>query len=270
MNRNAAHPVLRVSSLSRNFGGLRALNDVDLDIRAGEIVALIGPNGAGKTTFFNCVTGIYVPTEGDVFACRPGMETPVRLNGMKPFRITELGLARTFQNIRLFPSMTVLENVMIGRHCRTKAGILGAILRDGRTRAEEQDSVDRAYDLLRELNLAEHWKEEARNLPYGAQRRLEIARALATSPDFLLLDEPAAGMNPQESTELMRFIRHIRDEFDLTILLIEHDMKVVMGVCQYIWVLEYGQLIAEGDPDAIRNNPRVIEAYLGEDVSNHA
>ena len=270
MNRNAAHPVLRVSSLSRNFGGLRALNDVDLDIRAGEIVALIGPNGAGKTTFFNCVTGIYVPTEGDVFACRPGMETPVRLNGMKPFRITELGLARTFQNIRLFPSMTVLENVMIGRHCRTKAGILGAILRDGRTRAEEQDSVDRAYDLLRELNLAEHWKEEARNLPYGAQRRLEIARALATSPDFLLLDEPAAGMNPQESTELMRFIRHIRDEFDLTILLIEHDMKVVMGVCQYIWVLEYGQLIAEGDPDAIRNNPRVIEAYLGEDVSSHA
>ena len=264
MNRNAAHPVLRVSSLSRNFGGLRALNDVDLDIRAGEIVALIGPNGAGKTTFFNCVTGIYVPTEGDVFACRPGMETPVRLNGMKPFRITELGLARTFQNIRLFPSMTVLENVMIGRHCRTKAGILGAILRDGRTRAEEQDSVDRAYDLLRELNLAEHWEEEARNLPYGAQRRLEIARALATEPFLLLLDEPAAGMNPQETLELKELVLELREKFRLSVLLIEHDMGMVMSLSDRIFVMEYGSRIAAGTPEEIRHNPEVIRAYLGE------
>ena len=167
-----SEPVLKVRSLSRNFGGLRALNDVDLDIMPGEIVALIGPNGAGKTTFFNCVTGIYVPTEGEVTACRPGGQ-PVRLNGMKPFRITELGLARTFQNIRLFPSMTVLENVMVGRHCRTRSGILGAIARDPATRQEEQESVDRAYTLLQDLHLAEHWNEEACNLPYGAQRRLK-------------------------------------------------------------------------------------------------
>ena len=222
MNRNAAHPVLRVSSLSRNFGGLRALNDVDLDIRAGEIVALIGPNGAGKTTFFNCVTGIYVPTEGDVFACRPGMETPVRLNGMKPFRITELGLARTFQNIRLFPSMTVLENVMIGRHCRTKAGILGAILRDGRTRAEEQDSVDRAYDLLRELNLAEHWKEEARNLPYGAQRRLEIARALATRPRYLICDEVSTMLDAVTQAHIWHVLLDYAARENAGMLLVSH------------------------------------------------
>ncbi len=264
MSRNAAHPVLRVSSLSRNFGGLRALNDVDLDIRAGEIVALIGPNGAGKTTFFNCVTGIYVPTEGDVFACRPGMETPARLNGMKPFRITELGLARTFQNIRLFSSMTVLENVMIGRHCRTKAGVLGAILRDGKTRAEEQDSVDRAYELLKELNLEAHWKEEARNLPYGAQRRLEIARALATDPFLLLLDEPAAGMNPQETLELKELVLELREKFTLSVLLIEHDMGMVMSLSDRIFVMEYGSRIAAGTPEEIRHNPEVIRAYLGE------
>ena len=264
MNPSAQNPVLRVSSLSRNFGGLRALNDVDLDIRAGEIVALIGPNGAGKTTFFNCVTGIYVPTEGEVYACRPGMEKPVRLNGMKPFRITELGLARTFQNIRLFSSMTVLENVMIGRHCRTHSGILGAILRDARTRAEEQDSADRAYELLKELKLAEHWKEDARNLPYGAQRRLEIARALATEPFLLLLDEPAAGMNPQETLELKELVLELREKFSLSVLLIEHDMGMVMSLSDRIFVMEYGARIAAGTPEEIRHNPEVIRAYLGE------
>ena len=262
-------PVLEVKGLTRDFGGLRALNELDLTVNEGEIVALIGPNGAGKTTFFNCVTGIYKPTEGTVHLYGANGEKHL-LNGRKPHLITALGMARTFQNIRLFSDMTVLENVMIGRHCRTKAGIWGALTRNPATRREEQESIDISYSLLETVHLQDLWNEKACNLAYGAQRRLEIARALATEPRMLLLDEPAAGMNPQESIELMHFIQAIRDHFDLTILLIEHDMKVVMGVCQYIWVLEYGQLIAEGDPDAIRNNPRVIEAYLGEDVSNHA
>ena len=188
------------------------------------------------------------------------------LNGRKPHLITALGMARTFQNIRLFSDMTVLENVMIGRHCRTKAGIWGALTRNPATRREEQESIDISYSLLETVHLQDLWNEKACNLAYGAQRRLEIARALATEPRMLLLDEPAAGMNPQESIELMHFIQAIRDHFDLTILLIEHDMKVVMGVCQYIWVMEYGALIAHGDPDAIRSNPEVIRAYLGEDV----
>ncbi|HJA08638.1 MAG TPA: ABC transporter ATP-binding protein [Candidatus Mailhella merdigallinarum] len=262
-----SEPVLKVRSLSRNFGGLRALNDVDLDIMPGEIVALIGPNGAGKTTFFNCVTGIYVPTEGEVTACRPGGQ-PVRLNGMKPFRITELGLARTFQNIRLFPSMTVLENVMVGRHCRTRSGILGAIARDPATRQEEQESVDRAYTLLQDLHLAEHWNEEACNLPYGAQRRLEIARALATDPFLLLLDEPAAGMNPQETLELKNLVLELRERFHLAVLLIEHDMGMVMSLSDRVYVMEYGSRIAAGTPEQVSSNPEVIRAYLGE--ADHA
>ena len=187
-----------------------------------------------------------------------------------PDRITRMGMARTFQNIRLFGSETALENVMVGCQVRRKSQWWMPVFSLPSARREEEEIREKAKGLIHRLALDSYMNEKASSLPYGAQRRLEIARALATSPDFLLLDEPAAGMNPQESTELMRFIRHIRDEFDLTILLIEHDMKVVMGVCQYIWVLEYGQLIAEGDPDAIRNNPRVIEAYLGEDVSNHA
>ncbi len=259
--------VLDVHALSRNFGGLRALNDVDLDIREGEIVALIGPNGAGKTTFFNCVTGIYVPTEGDVTACRPGSE-PVRLNGMKPFQITALGLARTFQNIRLFPSMSVLENVMIGRHLRTKAGILGAIVRDHKTREEEQRCVDDAYQLLKELHLEQSWKEEARNLPYGAQRRLEIARALATEPFLLLLDEPAAGMNPQETLELKDLVLTLREKYKLSILLIEHDMRMVMSLSDRIFVMEYGSRIAAGTPEQIQADPNVIRAYLGEESAD--
>ncbi len=258
-------PVLEVSSLSRNFGGLRALNDVDITIHQGEIVALIGPNGAGKTTFFNCITGIYVPSEGDVYLHTEDGKKH-HLNGLKAHTITTLGMARTFQNIRLLQEMTVLENVMIGRHCRTKAGILGAILRDKGTRQEEQATVDYSYELLRSLNLHEVYEEKAKNLSYGAQRRLEIARAMATEPRLLLLDEPAAGMNPNETLELEDLVQQIRKQFKLSILLIEHDMNMVMSMSDRIYVMEYGSRIAAGTPEEIRQNPDVIRAYLGEDA----
>ena len=231
--------LLDVQHVTMRFGGITAVNDLSMRIPTGSITGLIGPNGAGKTTAFNVISGFYNPQEGDILFKGHSVK------GFPPHRICRAGMARTFQwwmPVFSLPS----------------------------ARREEEEIREKAKGLIHRLALDSYMDEKASSLPYGAQRRLEIARALATSPDFLLLDEPAAGMNPQESTELMRFIRHIRDEFDLTILLIEHDMKVVMGVCQYIWVLEYGQLIAEGDPDAIRNNPRVIEAYLGEDVSNHA
>ncbi len=256
-------PVLEVTDLSQNFGGLRALNDLSLTVGKGEIVALIGPNGAGKTTFFNCVTGIYTPTEGQVYLY-DDTGTKHLLNGRKPHRITALGMARTFQNIRLFNEMTVLENVMIGRYCRTSAGIMGAILRDAKTRAEEQESIDQSYALLELVKLQDFWNETADNLPYGAQRRLEIARALATEPHMLLLDEPAAGMNPQETNELKELVFSIRDERQLSILLIEHDMGMVMSLSDRIYVMEYGSCIATGTPAEIRSNPRVIKAYLGE------
>jgi len=256
--------VLDVRSISKNFGGLRALNEVDLRVDAGEIVALIGPNSAGKTTFFNCITGIYVPTEGEVVVTRPGSE-PVRVNGQKPNQVTELGMARTFQNIRLFQNMTVLENVMIGCHCRTRSGILGALLRDAKTRGEEQEIIDKSYELLKSVHLQQHYKEQARNLPYGAQRRLEIARALATNPFLLLLDEPAAGMNPQETLELKGLVLEIRERLNLSVLLIEHDMNMVMSLSDRIYVMEYGSKIAEGTPEEVSRNPRVIKAYLGEE-----
>lgn len=234
---DAPRLVLEVEDLSQNFGGLRALNDLSLHVDAGEIVALIGPNGAGKTTFFNCVTGIYTPTDGQVYLYDADGERQL-LNGRKPHVITSLGMARTFQNIRLFNEMTVLENVMIGRHCRTRAGILGALCRDARTRREEQDSIDMSYALLESVNLQELWNETARNLAYGAQRRLEIARALATEPRVLLLDEPAAGMNPQETHELETLVRHIRSTRDISILLIEHDMSIVMSLSDRIYVMK--------------------------------
>ena len=257
------NPVLEVQDRSQDFGGLRALNELSLTVNSGEIVALIGPNGAGKTTFFNCVTGIYTPTEGKMFLYdREG--SPKLLNGKKPHVITAMGMARTFQNIRLFSDMTVLENVMIGRHCRTRAGILGAVMRDGRTRREEQESIDASYALLELVRLQDMWNETARNLPYGAQRRLEIARALATEPRMLLLDEPAAGMNPQETNELKGLVCSIRDDQQLSILLIEHDMGMVMSLSDRIYVMEYGSCIATGKPEEIRVNPRVIKAYLGE------
>ena len=257
-------PVLEVTSLSQNFGGLRALNDVDLTVNHGEIVALIGPNGAGKTTFFNCITGIYTPTEGEMVLHAPN-GVKHRLNGKKPNEITTLGMARTFQNIRTFPNMTVLENVMIGRHCRTRAGVLGALLRDAATRREEQETIDRSYQLLQAVHLDALYDEKACNLSYGAQRRLEIARAMATEPYLLLLDEPAAGMNPQETRELEELVREIRDKYDLSILLIEHDMGMVMSMSDRIYVMEYGSRIAAGTPQQVRTNPQVIKAYLGED-----
>mgnify|MGYP000597661273 CR=1 FL=1 len=256
--------LLQLHEISKIFGGLIAINELSFSVEQGSVVGLIGPNGAGKTTVFNLLTKVYQPTHGTILL--DGKDT----HGMNTMQVNKAGIARTFQNIRLFGSETALENVMVGCQVRRKSQWWMPVFSLPSARREEEEIREKAKGLIHRLALDSYMDEKASSLPYGAQRRLEIARALATSPDFLLLDEPAAGMNPQESTELMRFIRHIRDEFDLTILLIEHDMKVVMGVCQYIWVLEYGQLIAEGDPDAIRNNPRVIEAYLGEDVSNHA
>ncbi|MFW5855509.1 MAG: ABC transporter ATP-binding protein, partial [Thermodesulfobacteriota bacterium] len=222
-------PILEVKDLTMDFGGLRALDHLDLEIDQGEIVALIGPNGAGKTTFFNCITGIYIPTRGDVLISPPGKKRE-RINGLKPNHVTERGMARTFQNIRLFPSMTVLENVMIGRHCRTRSGIAGAIFRGPGTREEEQAVVDKSYEIIEKMGLSRFVNEMARNLPYGAQRRLEIARAMATEPFLILLDEPAAGMNPQETNELDRLILQIRDEEGVSLLLIEHDMQLVMSL----------------------------------------
>jgi len=253
-----------------NFGGLRALDDLDLDVCNNEIVALIGPNGAGKTTFFNCITGIYAPTDGDVFIFPRGGDKPERINGLKPNRVTEKGLARTFQNIRLFPNMTVLENVMIGRHCRMHAGVVGAVLRGRSTIREEQKAVEDSYAILEKIGLSEFVNEFAKNLPYGAQRRLEIARAMATEPFLLLLDEPAAGMNPNETQELDELIKKIRDEENISILLIEHDMKLVMSLSDRIFVVDYGRKIAQGVPEEIRHNPVVIKAYLGEEIDAEA
>jgi branched-chain amino acid transport system ATP-binding protein len=241
------------------------LNAVDLDVRSGEIVALIGPNGAGKTTFFNCITGIYTPTAGDIFLTPRDDSEKISLKGLKPNKVTEKGLARTFQNIRLFPKMTVLENVMIGRHCRTKAFIFGAIFRTAATRKEEQNIIEISYNILEKMGLADFANEFADNLPYGAQRRLEIARALATEPLLLLLDEPAAGMNPQETIALDKLIKKISLEGQ-AILLIEHDMQLVMSLSDRIFVMDYGKKIAQGTPTEIRENPAVIKAYLGEEV----
>jgi branched-chain amino acid transport system ATP-binding protein len=257
--------VLRVNALTMDFGGLRALDSIDLEVYHNEIVALIGPNGAGKTTFFNCITGLYKPTGGEMYI-HPPNEKPVRLNGLKPNKVTQAGMARTFQNIRLFQNMTVLENVMIGRHCRMKSGIPGAILRNKSTVLEEKQVVSDSYRILENIGLEKFVNEFAKNLPYGAQRRLEIARALATEPLVLLLDEPAAGMNAQETRELDDLIIRIRKEEDISILLIEHDMKLVMSLSDRIYVVDYGKKIAEGTSREIKRNPAVIKAYLGEDM----
>jgi branched-chain amino acid transport system ATP-binding protein len=258
-------PALAVSQLTMDFGGLRAIDHLDLTVDQKEIVALIGPNGAGKTTLFNCITSIYIPTEGTVDLTGPEGQTH-RLNGLKPDKVTAKGMARTFQNIRLFQNMTVLENVMIGRHCRLSTGIPGAVFRPPKAQREEKDVINDSYAILEKFGLAQHVNEFAKNLPYGAQRRLEIARAMATEPFLLLLDEPAAGMNAQETRELDELIVKLRDKDNIAILLIEHDMKLVMSLSDRIYVVDYGRKIAEGTPDQVSRNPAVIKAYLGEEV----
>jgi branched-chain amino acid transport system ATP-binding protein len=260
---DAMAPILDIQDLSMVFGGLRAIDHVSMHIKNGEICALIGPNGAGKTTIFNCITGVYMPTEGGV-SIQHAEKPREQIQGLKPNIINQKGLARTFQNIRLFGKMTVLENVMIGRHNSLKAGIFKAIIRDKATREEEQRLIDESHEILKKMKLEMFINETARNLPYGAQRRLEIARALATDPFLLLLDEPVAGMNPHETKELEETINLIRDREKVSILLIEHDMSLVMNVSERIYVLDYGRMIAEGTPMEIKSNPEVIKAYLGE------
>lgn len=247
--------------MTMKFGGVIAVNQFDANIQKGEIVGLIGPNGAGKTTIFNVITGVYKPTEGNV-VFSPN-EEELDITGLRPDEIAKLGICRTFQNIRLFNELSVLDNVFIGNHLRLKSNIFSSVLRLPNYRKEEKEMYEKSLYLLEKVDLKDAMNEKAYSLPYGKQRRLEIARALATEPKLLLLDEPAAGMNPQETRELMDFIEEIKEEFDLTIFLIEHHMEVVMGISNKILVLDYGVLIAEGEPWEIQENERVIEAYLG-------
>ncbi|NLB42253.1 MAG: ABC transporter ATP-binding protein [Clostridiales bacterium] len=258
--------ILSVNKLTKSFGGVNAVTNVNFKIDKDELVGLIGPNGAGKTTVFNLLTGVYTPDNGSILLNNG--EKQKELRGEKPYEICKEGVSRTFQNIRLFKDLTVLDNVRIAMHQNVNYGLVSSFLHLPSYKREEKRLVDESLELLRIMDLDQKKNELARNLPYGQQRRLEIARALATKPVLLLLDEPAAGMNPAETTQLTDLIQWIQDKFNLTILLIEHDMSLVMKICRRIYVLDHGMLIAEGTPGEIKTNKRVIKAYLGEDVSN--
>ena len=253
--------LLEVKDLTKNFGGLSAVSNVSLKAEKGELIGLIGPNGAGKTTFFNLLTGVYVPTEGTIELETENGKT--FLNGIAPNKITELGLARTFQNIRLFKDLTVLENVMVAMHAHKGNSLFSSLFRTKAYYETEKIMKEEALELLKIFNLESYAQDKAKNLAYGQQRELEIVRALATKPKILFLDEPAAGMNPQETANLTKLIAQIQEQFGLTVVLIEHDMSLVMEICQRLYVLEYGRLLAHGTPEEIKKNPDVIRAYLG-------